>query len=535
MLSRRLAWLLPLLILMELLPAFVVLVGSSLLDATSWNYGLFWVLAVVALIGASLGPILQRVSWGARTRKGATLGLATVTAAIFSLVGASGVVAFVVTFVMLEIAFWRGRVLTLEPISHGDVQQRFAYGFGILFVGILWVIARGIVADRAIWQMLAAAGIGFIVVSMLALVLARVDVRRERGASGAVALAVAIQIGVVLVLSILALQIFAVDLAGALGHAMQPVFDGIGRGLYAFLGYIADPIDRFMALIRPHGHSSASSSAPLQPGGEYYGKRPKYHKPVRSPLVAIVSLVLIAGLACAIGYGIWRSIPKSRRVREHALAYREQRRSTLSAVDVWRRFLTWLRRIRSRGEIAAASVVRSASGMVGRPLHPDDPVRGLYVRLLRRARAQGTPMQAWVTPAEFQVHLMERWPGGADDFEAVTAAYMRRRYGDESIALDELAGLRSAWGRLRGLMKGPSPLAVALAHRQAEMAEAVAQARGRPSRPFPKQTPVSQVLEGEREPWKPTGLVLVALSFALPVFVILGFLLILAVAAGRIG
>jgi hypothetical protein len=145
-------------------------------------------------------------------------------------------------------------------------------------------------------------------------------------------------------------------------------------------------------------------------------------------------------------------------------------------------------------------------------------------------------MQSTATPLEFQNRLVDRWPDGAQDIDSLTAAYMRRRYGEVDPPQLELASLAAAWQRLRHIIHGPGRVASRLESGRASLAAAMrSPEHERPERPFPRDQRASRWTEDERAPWRPTGLALLALSVALPVLVVVTFLVILAVASGRLG
>jgi hypothetical protein len=534
--SPRTALLFLLLLLMELLPGFVLLVGTSLLDATTRGYALLWLLILVAVAGAALGLLVGRLRWRARSQRTALVVGGAIIVGVASFLAANNMVAFLASFILLGIGFWRGLVVTSEPPNHEEVQQRFAYGFAVLFFGILWVVARGIIDQRPIWQMLAEAGIAFVVVSMVALAMARVSSEREAGAGGAIALAVLVQLGGLLLLSFLGLQLFALDLAGSIGHAVQPFFDALGRDLYGLLGYIADPVDRFVQLIRPHAKPAASLTPPSPPADDFHGKRPKYHPPVHSPVVIILSLLILAALAAGIGYAIWRVVPRVRPRAAVKRGYVEERRSLVSLSSVWHLVLAALRILFGKGTHAAHGAFSATRRRVWGPAYPSDPVRRTYAQVLWRSKAVGLGMPSTATPLEIRSRLADRWPEGAPEFELVTAAYMRRRYGDITPGEEELSSLRTGWQRLRHIIKGPSKLAAGLESGRTAMAAAMpSPEHERPERPYPRDERATRWTEAERLPWRPTGVTLLVLSFSLPALVIIGFLVILAIASGRLG
>lgn len=521
---------------MELLSGFVLLVGTSLFEATSWGYGLFWLLVPVALAGAAFGLFVSQRGWGERRHRIAVVLGGALVAGVPAIVIANGVVMFVVSFIMLATAFWRGMVVTSEAPSHDEVQRRFAYGFGILFLGILWVVARGIIDQRVVWQMLAGAGIAFIVVSMLALVTARVAQVRDPGAGGAVALAVLIQLGTLLLLSFIGLQLFALDLAGLVGHTVQPFFDALGRDLTGLLGYITDPVDRFVQLIRPHAKAAPRFTPPAQPANDFHGKRPKYHPPLHSPLIVTAALVVAAVIAAGIGYAVWLAVPRARTRPVTKRPYVEERRSLVSMSALWYTLLASIRALFRKGTHAAGDALSATRRRVWGPAYPSDPVRRTYAQVLRRAKGLGLGMPSVSTPLEFQARLTDRWPDGAREFDLVTAAYVRRRYGDVVPGPEEMSSLRAGWQRLRHLMKGPSIVGARLESTRASLAAAMtAPEHERPERPYPRDERASTWTEAERAPWRPTGVTLLILSLSLPGLVIIAFLVILAIASGRLG
>ena len=521
---------------MELLPGFVLLVGTSLLEATAWGYGLFWLLVPAATVGALAGPAIARSVVRPRRQRTALVALGAVVAAALAGLSANGPVTFLASLVFLGVAFWRGLACTAELPSHDEVQRRFGYGFAILFFGILWVVARGIIDRREIWQMLAAAGIAFVLVSMVALAIARVAGERNPGTGRAIALAVTVQLGGLALLSLIALQIFAFDLAGSLGHALQPAFDALGRSLSGIVGLIADPVDRFLQLIRPHAKPRSQIAVPGQSSGAFYGKRPKYHHPFHTPLVNIVAVAILAAIIAGIGYAVWRAIPLMRVRPLTPPPYREERRSLLSLSEVWRAVLAAVRALLRRGRQVAAQTATATGRRAWGPAYQADPVRRTYAQMLRRAGSLGLVRASTDTPDEFSRRLAARWPDGTPDIALLTALYVRRRYSDTQLAAESLVSLQGSWQRLRHEMRGPSRRAAGIARGRAALAGMMTSPEhARPQRPFPREARPGRRSDEDEVTWRPTGTALVLLSLALPVLVIVAFLVILAVASGRLG
>ena len=94
-----------------------------------------------------------------------------------------------------------------------------------------------------------------------------------------------------------------------------------------------------------------------------------------------------------------------------------------------------------------------------------------------------------------------------------------------------------ARGSVSGTSSGdPSPVASRLERGRASLAAAMrAPEHERPERTHPRDPRATRWTEAERAPWRPTGLTLLVISFSLPVLVIVGFLVILAIASGRLG
>jgi hypothetical protein len=86
------------------------------------------------------------------------------------------------------------------------------------------------------------------------------------------------------------------------------------------------------------------------------------------------------------------------------------------------------------------------------------------------------------------------------------------------------------------VIKGPSLLAAGLESGRTAMAAAMTSPEHeRPERPYPRGERATRWTDAERAPWRPTGVTLLVISFSLPALVIVTFLVILAIASGRLG
>ena len=390
--------------------------------------------------------------------------------------------AYLVAAFLLSVAFWRGAVVTREPPGYEEVQGRFGVDLGVLFAGLILVIARGTVFERSVWQTLAILGIAYVVVSMIALAAARLEELREPGAAQAVILAIAVQLGLLVILSFFALEFFALDIGGWIGNVTQPVQEVIGRGLTFVATLIATPIAALIEHL--HVHRAPHPPHPNTAAFNQHGRPKKL--PSSKPgawvnvVAAVVVLLIFAGLASL----VWRTLPRIPR-RRPSPKYQEERRSLWSFSQFWRALLAWVRGLFRRGAEAAEEAVRQTRRRIWGE-YPADPVRRLYAQLLRRAASFGLIREPSVTPLEFQLALAAAWPEGAGDFASLTDAYVLRRYGDITFGEQEVHALQDRWQRVRALMRRPK------AEREREVSTIGGEKRGSPqpdSRPGAQNFP----------------------------------------------
>jgi hypothetical protein len=512
---------------MEMTAGFSVVVGSSLLDAIPARYAMFWALLISALAGLAVALIVMAFGPGEPWNRlglvaGAILG-AGLPAALIS----RNAVSFSFALFLLLIAYWRGLTVARDRPGHDEVMQRFGFGLAFLFIGLVWVVARGIDSHREIWEMLAFLGIAYTILTFIALVLARLERDREPGTGQTVALAVVAQLGIIVIVAVGALQIFSYDVVGALLQATRPVWDALGATLFRFVLLVADPIQWFINLIRPPGsHHAAHPPAVIPPstsGPE--GVKPK-QPPKSSPAVVIAAIVVAALVIGGILYAIWLAIPRlPHRSREKG--YTEERH-TLSFSEVWQLIISWLRRLLTRGAEAATDIVQAGRRRV-LPDLPADPVRRVYVQMLRRAEASGVRREPGATPFEFQRRLVAVWPDGSAAFSALTQAYVVRRYRETSLDDIELATLREQWHRLRAMMRvrkrqtalpaeEGSPPAAPESERRRFRLPNIRDLIHLPEPPF-----------GEQQPKFSRSLLLGIFTFIAPIVIVIGLLAFLAV------
>lgn len=451
--SPRGVVLIVLLLLLEILAGFSLVVGSSLLDATSLQYGMFWLFLLAGLAGVAvalgLGAIRPRYPWDRILLLAGGAIAALLPARIFS----TNPVSLIVASILLAIAYWRGASVAQEIPDYSSVQSHFGIGFGVLFTGLVWTVARGIINQRPLWHMLAIVGIAYTLVAMIALVLGRIERTREPGATQAIVLAVAIQLGLLAIISLVAVEIFSHDLATALFNLTHPLWDAIGPVWFNMLALLFAPIQWIIDLIHAHPHTTQPINLvhPPQTPQQLHHKR-LHTRAVHTPFFAaagiVVLLIVVAGLATL----IWKVMPRPA-WHERKRGYDEERLNGLSLTAVWHGLRRWLLGLFHRGAIAANGITGAARRRIFGPVYPDDPVRRIYAQVLYRAAHLGVPRPMSATPVEFQFDLARVWPEGTGDFAAITNAYVLRRYGEVNVGQEEIETLRERWQRLRRLMR----------------------------------------------------------------------------------
>lgn len=476
--SPRTIALFVLLLCMELIGGFVLLVGLSIFDVSALGYGTFWLALLVGIAGVATAVAVVTWAppppWNRRIPIGAGLLAVGVPAVATS----PDVVSGLVDAALFATAFWRGIAVTREPPGHSEVERRFGFGFALFFVGIVGVVGRGMVSDRWTWQLIALAGLAYVIVSLIALGVARIEHQREPGALSAVVLAVGAQLGLLILLGLGALQLFSLDMFGWLGHLTQPFFNVVGATLYHFVTPFAGVIDDLFNLIRGHAHHGGAQVAPYQPQDNSHVKkpreRPKQH--IDGTPYAIGGLVVMVILLVVIGYLVWRSVPRRTSEESGARPYTERRETSLSPAELWSLILTYLRSLFRRSLDSANDAATTIRRRVWGGPYPEDPVRKAYVQLMRRTEEAGLPRGATTTPAEFQSRMIQRWAEGAPDFQEITTTYIVRRYGEHSLAPEEVSRVQASWQNVRRLIR-ISQVKVAANETDSTAPEVVAQSR----------------------------------------------------------
>lgn len=83
-------------------------------------------------------------------------------------------------------------------------------------------------------------------------------------------------------------------------------------------------------------------------------------------------------------------------------------------------------------------------------------IRRIYLRMEKQASARGYPRGLAETPYEYRRALGQAFPGGTNDIQRITEAYIAVRYGDVPETPDELGAVRAAWERVRNTPEPPA-------------------------------------------------------------------------------
>jgi hypothetical protein len=446
---------------MELLPAFLALIASRLLDAAGLPYSIFWFLSVSGLCGVLFATVLLPTGLTNPWKHFVFSAGGVIVAASMARVSAHDWLGMSVTALLVAGAYWRGVVIGSQSPTHESVEWRTGFGFALVFLSLLLVIARGSSIQPSVWPMLALTGITFALSSMWALALIKADRTRRAGAATGLLVAVGIPLGLLLLLSVGTLELLSLNVTGWLfnvvaqfGHITQPLRSGILAVLTAAFDANARLVGALLRFVRAHEHS-----VHWVPPKTSLGRRPR-HVLVPAGGFGWVGIALAAGLAVlvlgVIAYLIRRALTHRRMRGAAKVIGRGQVAHMWSRSRFWRGLSAWLRELFGRGTELATQTLRATGRRISRVDYPSDPIRRVYSQLLRRATAAGLLRADSTTPEEFLGQLESRWPEGSEHFAALTRAYVLRRYGEVAFAADQLAELDRHWQRARILVRPTS-------------------------------------------------------------------------------
>ena len=349
----------------------------------------------------------------------------------------------VLAAVLGMVLWWRGVSQAGSPVSFDRVESAFRWGLVGLVGSALAAAGCGLTALGLAPQQLGASVLGFFAAALLTLSLARLEAVREqaraRGGSGpgvnrhwlAVLLAV---VGAVVLATALLAGALSFDLLAALAAPFLAVLEIV---LYLVLFLMALALSPLMLLLeaffralgrpvqfRPESPADDSLLEQLQREGPRGVLPPEVLLVAKAVLLLVIVILAVWLLARAL----------SRRREAEASNVVEEEHDSLWTWQLLRTaLLGWLRSLLARrrpaaSAAAAASGGRALVGPAASPLALD--VRAVYRRLLALGAAAGLPRAPAATPCEHLPRLQTRL-GPAEDLAAITAAYVKVRYGDE--------------------------------------------------------------------------------------------------------
>jgi hypothetical protein len=444
--------LLLLLVTAETLASVPLAMGVGVTGASALRNGCLWLLWLAAVGGLTAAVVERATGLQHPLNRVLLLGGGFVLAAFVGFIAARGPFNVVVLFLAALVFYWRGSVAAAEEQDHEAVQRRFGFGFALLVTGIALLIARGLIYQQAVWVPLALVGIAYTVLALASLSAARVEETREGTAGESVALAVVIELAIVLVLGVAALALFSRDVSGVLIGVLGPAWDAVANVLALIATAVLSPlfwlVEHFHIHINVFHHKGALPIRPPRPLGRGHRQGGKG----TTAGAVVIPVIIVALVVLALAALLWQAVPKRAR-KERKRGFEEERKSLITPAQAWRFILLWFRSLFHRGTGAAGSAIQRARRRVLGPAYPDDPVRRIYAQVLYRASRQGVQRSASMTPVEFRLRLRDRWPEGDEDFAALTDAYMARRYGEVGPDQIEMHELRTRWQRLRQLMR----------------------------------------------------------------------------------
>ncbi|MGH2447332.1 MAG: DUF4129 domain-containing protein [Chloroflexota bacterium] len=448
MLSARHLCVAGLLALMEVIAGFAVLLGSGVLSRAGFSDSSFWLFLGVELIAAVLAAAARSLSRFTRLTQLIVLIGGILVVGLLDFAGPHSPTHLAVATLLLGLAYVRGVGQVTEAQEYEDVQLRFGIDLAALFAGLSWALLRGALHQQTIWQPLAVAGVGYLIVGLLTLGVARSE-SGPRGAHFFALVAVLAQLGLVVLASLLALALFTRDLAGGLGALLSPIGNLIEDILLEIVQILFVPLTAMENFLRSHvSHSHAHL-----PGRFARQARERHvHQVAGGSNIPLEAIGIVAGAAAllALAFLVWRKA--ARRRTEPDVGQVEDERTATPLHLVWARLLAWLRALLGRGvktPLVMAATLRRVLG----PSYPSDPVRGLYARLLYRSEKAGLSRGPQTTPDEFERLLAGRWPDASTDFAVLTNAYTLRRYAGVDFDSTDIERLRATWKRLRTIMR----------------------------------------------------------------------------------
>lgn len=386
-------------------------------------------------LGASFGlhliatlPLLaQPATLGLREPTPLLVGLNWLLAAIFP------------TFVGLAF-WWRGTALAdAEPTASGVRDEFVLVGCGLLAQLAIFPDTIGIDAASG-----TVAVVGFLAAGLTAVGLAR---QAEAGlaptpaASAQVAGSVVLLLGAGAVLVVLLRPEIAAAVLGVVGQVVGFVLWLLLLPLIWLVTWLEWRLPLPQDLASPEAESGPR--APPQPL-----PLPAWLLDLLATIVTVLTAVAVVLATLVLLYLLWLLLQR--------VTWRPGARAPVSVEaegSAWQYARALADALRGRlarllGRVRATLPARPGTA----PVHD---ARAAYRALLRWAREHGLPRAPAETPAEFARRLAAVLPAGAPDYQVLTAAYERARYGGQPTRPDDVARLRASLARLATLADTP--------------------------------------------------------------------------------
>jgi len=374
-----------------------------------------------------------------------------------------------VAMVASGVLWWRGMRCSDPTLDGGEVNRLFrigllALGFGLLFCTLVLVVQE----ERVQTASLLLPAISFFVFGLLALSAGHLaDLRANaahRGTGGPASgnfwfMLLFGAASAVVLPGLLLSELLTPEALQSLLRPMSLVWDALSY-LIVLTAYpfalLAEIVFRlFKWLAAGHMPTQAQEAADeMQTNFEDLLASAGRGEP--SPLLTVIKVVCVASVVILLVWILVRIISQRHKEQVDDGVTAEERESVFS----WEFFLAqlraafdaWIRRV--RGYRPPFVGHQESVGPVAIPENESSlSVRQIYVALLGLADSLGLARRPDQTPYEYLRNLQAGYAAEREELADLTEAYVRVRYGEETITQGELERLRNVWRQVRDYMR----------------------------------------------------------------------------------